>query len=363
MGPVKLMSSSLKNLPKSQIELTFSLQPDALLAAREGAFTKFAPQIKVPGFRPGKAPRHLLEDRVNPSALVQEALDVVLNQEYQKALKEHDIHPVAQPEITLESSDLTKPILVKAKVTIRPEVEIGAYGEIKVAKKKAVVDEAKIDETLQTIFERSQKEAREATDSEPSSAPTLLSSSGEPLSTPPDATINEDWAKNMGFDTLEALRTQVRQDLEGAEKYETDSAWQNDILDALISMTKVDLPDAFIEDELSRMREHYEHQLAAMGYSMEQYVEQSGKSQEEMEEQWRPQAIKQATMEVALAEIANREKIELSEEELDAELAKADAATRTKFRDPDQRYYLSYTLWRQKVLHHLLEMVERNGEA
>ena len=85
------MNSKLKKLPQSQVELTFTLDPEQL----EIAINKLISQVKVPGFRPGKAPRKLAEENINPSAAMQQALDVVLNQAYQEALKEHDITPRA----------------------------------------------------------------------------------------------------------------------------------------------------------------------------------------------------------------------------------------------------------------------------
>ena len=108
------MKSSLKKLPQSQVELSFSLDPVKLEEQREIAFKKLASQVKVPGFRPGKAPRRMIEEHMNPSAPMQQALDVILNEAYQEALKEHDLTPVAQPEVNIESLDLTKPISVKA---------------------------------------------------------------------------------------------------------------------------------------------------------------------------------------------------------------------------------------------------------
>ena len=120
------MKSSLKKLPQSQVELAFSLDPAKLEEQREIAFKKLATQVKVPGFRPGKAPRRMIEEHMNPSAPMQQALDVILNEAYQEALKEHELTPVAQPEVNIESLDLTKPIAVKAVVQVRPEAKVAS---------------------------------------------------------------------------------------------------------------------------------------------------------------------------------------------------------------------------------------------
>ena len=119
------MATTLKKLPHSRVELHFTLDPVKLEVAREAAFQKLSKQVKVPGFRPGKAPRKKLEEYMNQAAPMQEALDEILNQAFQEALREHNIVPIVQPEINISSVDLTKPIDVVANVQVRPEVKVG----------------------------------------------------------------------------------------------------------------------------------------------------------------------------------------------------------------------------------------------
>ena len=134
------------------------------------------------------------------------------------------------------------------------------------------------------------------------------------------------------------------------------------MLEKVIDLTKTDLPQAFIDDELGRMRSQFEQQLASLQVNMDQYLKQSGKTQEELEKQWEPQAIKQAVMEVALAQIAHEEKIDVSDEEVEEELGRAEPSVRSQFADPRQRQYLAYSLWRQKVLKFILETVGQNSQ-
>lgn len=355
------MKTSVKKLPKSQVELTFFLDPEKLEAERQITFDKLADQVKVPGFRPGRAPRKMIEERINPSAPMQQALDVVLNAAYQEVLKEHDIVPVANPEVNIESVDYSKPIEVKAVVQVRPEAKIGDYTKIKAKKEVADVTEERLNETMQTIFERATNAANQPSHSHDDDN-TLLDADGQPLKSQakPDKQMDDEWAKTLGAKDLADLRSQVQADLESAEKYEAEQKWQDQVLEALIDMTKADLPEAFIEDEIARMGATFEQQLQSMNISMQDYLTQAGKTKEEIEAQWRPQAEKQAMLEVALAEVAKQADIQIEDKEVDAELAKVDDRTRARFQDPQQRYYLTYSLWRQKILKHILEAIEKN---
>lgn len=351
------MNSKVKKLPQSKVELTFSLDPKELEEERSKAVEKLAQNVKVPGFRPGKAPKQMVEERIDPSAAMQQALDVLLNKTYQEALKEHDLVPVAQPEVTLDSMDLSKPIPVKTVVQVRPEAKVGDYTKIKAKKEVEVINEDRLNQTLQTIFERSTEAKKGEGEHE---AGELVDANGQPLSKDkPEAQMDDAWAKSLGAKDLEDLRARVKSDLEGQAEYEAQQKWQDDVVTKLIEMTKVELPEAFIEDEISRMRAHFEQQLQGMGITLDDYVKQAGKSLDELEEQWKPQAEKQAALEVALGEIARKEDIQVEESEVDEELAKVDEQTRSQFDDPQQRYYLTYTMWRQKILKHVLDAVEK----
>lgn len=348
-----MSTSSVKKLPHSTLELTFHLDPVKLEIAREAAFNKVASQIKVQGFRVGKAPKKLLEERVNTSTVMQMALDEVLNEAYKEALTEQSIAPIAQPEVNISSTDLTKPIEVIAQVQVQPEITVGDWQKISVKKTAESVDEAKVDETLQSIFERSIQGAEEEGG--------LVGADGQPLKAKQPATPDDAWAKKLGAKDLADLRDQVRIDLVTHAEYEAETAWQDKVMEELISLTEADLPPAFIEDEMNRMRSQFEQQLSGLNLTFAQYAEQAGKTVEEIESTWKPQAEKQAMMEVALAEIAHQEKIEATEAEVDAELEKAEPKLRQQFSDPQQRYYLMYSLWRQKVIKHILATVKDNG--
>jgi trigger factor len=355
------MNSSLKRLPKSEVELRFALDADKLTHAQQEAFNKIASQIKIPGFRPGKAPKNILAQQVNPNTVIQQALDVVLNETYQNVVKEHELVPVAQPEVHIDTIEADKPVQVTAKVAVRPDVELGDYKNIRIDKELINVTDEKLNETLGTIFERSNAPKPGA--NKKSTAPEEQETQPHDGALVATAEMDDAWAKKLGAKDLADLKAQVRRDMESQAQYDADTKWQEKIMEELISSTKVDLPEVFIQDELKRMQEQFHQQLQGVSMSMDQYVAQAGKSIEEMHEQWRPQAEKQATLEVSLAELANRENIKVDDVEVDEELAKTDSKTRAKFSDPEQRYFLHYTLWRQKVMKTLLAMVEAHAKA
>lgn len=127
--------------------------------ALDKAFKKVVTQVNVPGFRKGKVPRSIFEQRFGIAALYDDALDILLPDAYSSAITEANIEPVARPEIDIVQIEKGKPLIFKATVTVKPEVELGEYKGLEVEKK----DFSVTDEALQAELENLQKSHAEIT--------------------------------------------------------------------------------------------------------------------------------------------------------------------------------------------------------
>lgn len=114
--------------------LTVELPVETVNAALEQAFKKVVKQINVPGFRKGKMPRQMFEKKFGVESLYQDALEILINENYPVAIVEAGIEPVEQPEIDFEKIEKNAPFTFTAKVVLRPEVELGEYKGLEVTK-------------------------------------------------------------------------------------------------------------------------------------------------------------------------------------------------------------------------------------
>ena len=112
---------------------------------------KVSQQVRIPGFRPGKAPRAIVERTVGQPMLLQEAIDDLLPTVYNEALESESIDAIGQPEIELKS---TAPLVVQATVPVRPTIEIGAYEALRVPRDEVSVGETEVDEALTDLRRR-----------------------------------------------------------------------------------------------------------------------------------------------------------------------------------------------------------------
>ena len=147
------MSLSKKELTeKNQYEIEFTVDAAAFAAAVDRAYKKNVKKIKIDGFRPGKAPRHIIERVYGKEVFYDDAINDVLPDAYEAAVKEADLDTVGQPEIEVVS--IEDGVTFKAKVGVKPVFELTGYVGIKAEKKVKRVLKKDIDEELERVRKR-----------------------------------------------------------------------------------------------------------------------------------------------------------------------------------------------------------------
>ncbi|AMM98106.1 MULTISPECIES: trigger factor [Bacillus] len=134
--------------------LTVEVDAETFNKALDDAFKKVVKQVSIPGFRKGKVPRGLFEQRFGVESLYQDALDILLPVEYPKAIDEAGIEPVDRPEIDVEKIEKGESLIFTAKVTVKPEVKLGDYKGLNVEKDDATVTDEDVQEELKGMQNR-----------------------------------------------------------------------------------------------------------------------------------------------------------------------------------------------------------------
>lgn len=145
------MPSTLKPLDSTQVELEISITPEEYSAAQDAAFRKLVRNAKIPGFRPGKAPRKLFESQYGTGQIIERALDDLLNVKYPAAIEEHGIQPLGQPSIELVPTEEGQPPRFKAVVSVRPEFEPKGYTGVEITDVSEDAPEHQVEQTLEQM--------------------------------------------------------------------------------------------------------------------------------------------------------------------------------------------------------------------
>ncbi|MEB6200347.1 trigger factor [Mammaliicoccus fleurettii] len=134
--------------------LTVTVPKEEVDKGLDKAFKKVVKQINVPGFRKGKMPRPLFEQRFGVESLYQDALDFILPEAYGNAVEEAEINPVDRPEIDVTQMEKGKELIFEATVTVEPEVELGDYKGLAIEKQDREVTDEEFDKALEEAVSR-----------------------------------------------------------------------------------------------------------------------------------------------------------------------------------------------------------------
>ncbi|WP_163526499.1 trigger factor [Halobacillus ihumii] len=148
------MSAKWEKQEGNQGTLTVEVPVEDFNKALDEAFKKVVKQVQVPGFRKGKVPRKLFEQRFGVESLYQDALDIVLPKAYSDAVEETGIEPVDRPEVDVKQIEKNEPLVFSAEVIVKPEVKLGDYKGLEVEELSTEVTDEDVENELKQLQEK-----------------------------------------------------------------------------------------------------------------------------------------------------------------------------------------------------------------
>ena len=142
------MTATWEKKEGNEVVLTVTVPAEKVNKALDQAFKKVVKQINVPGFRKGKVPRPIFEQRFGEEALYQDAVDILLPEAYGEAIEETEINPVAQPEVNVTQIEKGKDFIFEATVTVEPEVKLGDYKGLEIEKQETDLSDEELQESI-----------------------------------------------------------------------------------------------------------------------------------------------------------------------------------------------------------------------
>ena len=310
-------------------------------------------EIKLPGFRPGKAPKDMVEKAINQDMLEARAAQGLVSDLYPKILQEAKIDPVDFPRIEIVQLKTNKPFIFKASIDVYPEVKLGKYKGLKVEKAVVSVTDDDVIKVLEDIHKRFSKAVPEG--------------ENKPLE------LNDEFAKKFSrFGTLAELKIDLKENMTRDKKEQAEADVKNQLIGLVAQEVTVDLPPGMVEAEISLMLDELKGSLAQSGLTLEQYLMSIKKDEKNLRDEIRKSAQIRVKGKVILLAIAEAEKFEISEEEMEAELKTIAQGSGEELEDikkrikADGKKYIDDYLLRRKALDFLLakaKMTEKPAKA
>ena len=145
------MRVSAEKIPDSQVVLEIEVEPERVEKALDRAYRRLVSKTRVPGFRPGKAPRAMLERYLGRDALLSEALDRLVPEVYQEAAQQEEVEPIDLPELEVVT---VEPLVVKATVPVRPTIDLSDYRQARVPQEAVAVPEERVEQAMEDLRRR-----------------------------------------------------------------------------------------------------------------------------------------------------------------------------------------------------------------
>ena len=137
--------------PGSQVVLSVEVDADQVSKSIDQAYFRLAPRVRIAGFRPGKAPRPMIEREIGWPALRQEALDLLLPTAYNSALDEAGLDPIDVPRVEVQQFDRGQPMRFTATVSVKPEITLKEYKDIRVPRPRTEIGDVDVDEAVKRL--------------------------------------------------------------------------------------------------------------------------------------------------------------------------------------------------------------------
>src|SRR5262249_8418605 len=149
--PVK---STVEQLSPTRVKINVEVPFDELKPDFDRAYKKIAQQVNIPGFRPGKAPARILEQRLGRGVVLEEVVNGAVPAKYAEIVTAEDVHPLGRPEIEVTKIEDGDHVAFTAEVDVRPAIEMPAFGELAVSVDDVAVTDAEVDEQLDGLRSR-----------------------------------------------------------------------------------------------------------------------------------------------------------------------------------------------------------------
>ncbi|GAA3526542.1 trigger factor [Streptomyces osmaniensis] len=385
------MKSAVETLNPTRVRLTVEVPFEELKDSLDAAYKKINQQVTVKGFRKGKIPARVIDQRFGRGAVLEEAVNDALPKFYTEAVNEAELNVLGQPEVDITELKDGETLNFTAEVDIRPAIEIPDYSGIEVEVDAVEVSDEDVEKAVSDLRERFASTSpveRAAEDSDVvtidleakvdgeiledgvASGVSYTIGSGELLDGIDDAVkgleaggeatftselkggsaagkeaevtvkvtqvatrelpeLDDEFAQLASeFDTLDELKADSRKRLENMKQYDQATQAQERVLEKLLELIEVPVPEKLLEDEINTRKHNLEHhQLGQMGLDLAKYLEIQGKTEEEFDAETKEAAVKGIKTQFVLDELVKQEKLNVNQEELTEHLMRRAASS------------------------------------
>lgn len=356
---------------KGKIEIKVDVPKAGFEEAYGTALAELGSEVKVDGFRPGNIPQDVIETKVGPTKVLNEAASFLVSKHLADIFDKENIIPITKPKVAIDSLAKGTPFSFVATLMERPKVKVGDWKKVKLAKIKAKeVTGTDVDESIKNIYEawkknKSQSQSGESKSDEEETGKFIYDARGNRIPIKDDGEkpsfakvsdgdsasgINDEFAKAIGARDLAHLKELVRKDLETIVTDRVEQKFEEELFDELIKLSEVEVPDVMVDDEVNRIMLRLNQQLEQQGRKLEDWLRDENTTVDALRAKWRAQAEKNVKATLVLDEIGHDEKVNVTKEEIDNAAKGVNQTDLKPEQKVDMERYLAVSIFQAKTL-------------
>ena len=311
---------SCEKVEKSQVALTIEVNAAEFEAAVEKAYQKMRRKISVPGFRPGKAPRKMIERMYGAEVFFEEAINIAFPEAYEAAAEQEKLQIVGYPTVEMVGEVTKDGFTFKATTPVYPEVTLGEYKGLKAEKPEVKVLAADVDERLKALADRNTRLV--SVDRAAKSGDTaVIDFEGFLDGKPFDGGKGENHNLELGSGSFVPGFEEQVIGMKAGEEKDIDRVFEENLMNQVAENITADIPDVMVENQAHQYLDNFKAQISRQ-FPYEEYKKMTGMDDAKLLEEAKEPALRQVKMDLATAAIIKAENIEASDEDVEAEFAK-----------------------------------------
>jgi FKBP-type peptidyl-prolyl cis-trans isomerase (trigger factor) len=336
-----------------EITLTIKITPEKFQSVKTKVFNKLSQDVTIPGFRPGKAPKAVMEAHIS-GKVYDETVNELVPEVTAAVIEAEKCNPINQLHYEIVKMSEADGIEYKAVFVNYPQIKLGDFNKIKVKKEAKPVTEADVDKELQKIVNYYTKPAAKPAETG-KEAPAQKAPDKDVKVEVTDEAVK---ALGIGIDTVAKLREQVKKELEMMSSRDAENKWLDAVVMEGIRSSRIEAPQALIKQSVANREQDYHKKLAELNLKLEEFLKVQNTTMEKLKEEWTRDSERKLAEELLLLEIIKAQQLTVTEPEITAEIAKVtDPKTKTDLGTPDGKRYLVTVLLQQKAVEWLKKQV------
>lgn len=373
------MKSTVESLSPTKVKLIVEVPFEELKPSLDAAYKSIASQITVPGFRKGKIPPQVIDQRVGRGPVLEEAINDALPKLYSQAVSDNQVKAIGRPEVDVTEFNDKESLQFSAEVEVRPEITLPDLEGLEAEVEDIAISDDEVDEQIEGLRQRfgslnpveravqdkdfitldlSASKDGEKVEEAQATGLSYQVGSGQLLDGLDEAVIglnagekktfvtqlvggalkgddvdvevtvtavkeqelpelDDEFAQTASeFDTAEELTADVRTRLERGKRLEQAGEARDAVLEKILTLVDVPVPEGLLTDELAARKENLEQQLGYSGMTMEQFLEGEEQTQEEFDEDLKKRSEDAIKAQFVLDLVAEQQELSVNDQEL-----------------------------------------------